>query len=169
MAMQRQLWSINGLATELGMDRRTLAKMLDGVPADGTLKGGTPGWHLNTALDLIADKNSGAKRRPVSRKSARADAAILGNYIDRLENWQELRSEPEVVLAIDEVAKMFGVTCETVLVWLRAGMPCRERGCFETGDGFKLVPCWTFDWVSSLSALADVAHDGRAQRALKLL
>jgi hypothetical protein len=31
MAMQRQLWSINALSTELGTDRRTLAKRLDGL------------------------------------------------------------------------------------------------------------------------------------------
>ncbi len=34
MALQRQFWSINALSTELGLDRRTLAKRLDGlVPA----------------------------------------------------------------------------------------------------------------------------------------
>jgi hypothetical protein len=31
MAMQRQLWSINALSTELGTDRRTLAKRLGGL------------------------------------------------------------------------------------------------------------------------------------------
>ncbi len=36
MAMQAQLWSINGLSTELGLDRRTIAKRLEGVaPAEG--------------------------------------------------------------------------------------------------------------------------------------
>lgn len=33
MALQRQLWSINALSTELGLDRRTLAKRLDGLVA----------------------------------------------------------------------------------------------------------------------------------------
>lgn len=32
MAMQRQNWSINGLAAELGIDRRTLAKRLQDLP-----------------------------------------------------------------------------------------------------------------------------------------
>ena len=31
MALQRQLWSINGLSTELGTDRRTLARRLEGL------------------------------------------------------------------------------------------------------------------------------------------
>lgn len=49
MAMTRQLWSINGLATELGMDRRTVARRLSAAPPDGKLKG-KPAWFLETAL-----------------------------------------------------------------------------------------------------------------------
>ncbi len=157
MAMQRQLWTINGLATELGMDRRTLAKLLDGVAANGTLKGGRPGWHLNTALDLIADKNRGPRSAPASRKTARADAAILGNYIDRLENWRDLRSEPEVVLAIDELAEMLDVPRETVLVWLRAGRDetpkCSVpfRGVIEVKNVKKII-------IRDLENLGEVAR-----------
>ena len=33
MAMTRQLWTLNGLATELGKDRRTLGRALRHVPA----------------------------------------------------------------------------------------------------------------------------------------
>ena len=73
-----------------------------------------------------------------------------------------------MVLAIDDLAEMLGVTCDTVLVWLRAGMPCRERGCYETGDGFRLVPSWAFDWIGSLSAQAYAAGDERGRRALRL-
>lgn len=32
MAMTRQKWSVNGLSVELGLDRRAVAKMLDGCP-----------------------------------------------------------------------------------------------------------------------------------------
>lgn len=52
MAMTSKLWSINGLATELGMDRRTVAARLRNVPPDGRLKG-SPAWYLPTALDAI--------------------------------------------------------------------------------------------------------------------
>jgi hypothetical protein len=88
VSIRETVWSINGLATELGMDRRTLANSLDGVPADGSLKGGRPGWYFLTVADLIDEKRRGRARGPVSRKPARADAAILGNYHDRLENWR---------------------------------------------------------------------------------
>ena len=52
MAMTPKLWSINALATELGMDRRTVAKKLSGVRPSGTLNG-SPTWHLTVALEAI--------------------------------------------------------------------------------------------------------------------
>ncbi len=39
MAMTQRLWSINALATELGMDRRTVAKKLAAVRPSGLLNG----------------------------------------------------------------------------------------------------------------------------------
>ena len=39
MAMSKQLWSINALATEFGRDRRTISRALDEVPPDGTISG----------------------------------------------------------------------------------------------------------------------------------
>ena len=52
MAMTPKLWSINGLATELAMDRRTVAKKLSGVRPSGTING-SPAWHLTVALEAI--------------------------------------------------------------------------------------------------------------------
>src|SRR5690242_1042340 len=60
MAMTRQLWTINGLATELGKDRRTLGRVLRHVAADGTTRGGYQGWFMETALrELSHCKASG--------------------------------------------------------------------------------------------------------------
>ena len=56
MAMTRRLWTLNGLATELGKDRRTLGRALRHVPADGTTRGGYQGWFMETALRALSDK-----------------------------------------------------------------------------------------------------------------
>lgn len=53
MAMTRQLWTINGLATELGKDRRTLGKALRNIPADGKTRGGYKSWYMETALRAL--------------------------------------------------------------------------------------------------------------------
>jgi hypothetical protein len=52
MGMTRRLWSLNGLETETGRDRRTLGKMLSTVPPDGRL-GKHPAWYLTTVLSAI--------------------------------------------------------------------------------------------------------------------
>lgn len=53
MAMTKTLWSINGLAIELGLDRRTVAKRLGDVPPDGTTASGHKGWFLARALRVL--------------------------------------------------------------------------------------------------------------------
>lgn len=63
MAMTRRLWSINALATELSMDRRTIAKRLSGHTADGEIKG-HPAWHLDTALGAIQGRARPAPEAP---------------------------------------------------------------------------------------------------------
>ena len=65
MAMTRRLWSINGLATELDTDRRTLAKRLQDLPPAETKRVGSrieKRWHLQDVVDHLQD-NHKAKRR----------------------------------------------------------------------------------------------------------
>jgi hypothetical protein len=64
MAMTRQLWSINGLATELGKDRRTLGRALRHVAADGTTRGGYQGWFMETALRALGAKGQASSEDP---------------------------------------------------------------------------------------------------------
>jgi hypothetical protein len=54
--MMKRLWSISALAVELERDRRTVAKFLRGVPADGQLNG-KPAWYLQTALSALNNSN----------------------------------------------------------------------------------------------------------------
>jgi hypothetical protein len=54
MAMQKKLWSISALATELGLDRRTLSKRLEGLPPiEENRVGGRieKRWHLADVLE----------------------------------------------------------------------------------------------------------------------
>ena len=63
MAMTRKLWSINALATELGLDRRTVAKRLEGLPPATEKKVGSrieKRWHLADVLEHF--KNPQAAR-----------------------------------------------------------------------------------------------------------
>jgi hypothetical protein len=78
MAMTRQVWTLNGLATELGKDRRTLGKALRHVPADGTTRGGYQGWFMETALRVLSDKGHANREDPPTPSGF--------EIIDRVEN-----------------------------------------------------------------------------------
>ena len=118
MAMQRQLWSGNGLSTELLRDRRTVAKVLDGVPPDGYVNGHRR-WHMATAVAAIERWRRGNEadhadwtERPV----------LLEVICRRLAEWQKRHDRRSAVLTVPDCAALFGVEPETVLTWLRAGM-----------------------------------------------
>jgi len=64
MAMTRQLWTLNGLVTELSKDRRTLGRVLPGVPAGGTTRGGYQSWFMETALRALNDKGKASGENP---------------------------------------------------------------------------------------------------------
>src|SRR3954464_630052 len=52
MGMTPRLWTVNGLAVELGHDRRSLAARLALVPRDAQVQG-NPAWLLKTALATL--------------------------------------------------------------------------------------------------------------------
>jgi hypothetical protein len=63
--MKGQLWSQHALAKELGHNERTIARMLDSVPADGKITGGHRGWYLTTALAALSEYSaSSSQLRP---------------------------------------------------------------------------------------------------------
>jgi hypothetical protein len=53
MAMTPKLWSLSGLAVELGTNIRTISGALANVPADGSVDGGQNRWYLVTALAAL--------------------------------------------------------------------------------------------------------------------
>jgi hypothetical protein len=56
MAMTTKLWSLNSLATEVGVNIRTLGRALSGTQPDGELNG-HPAYYLRTALSALAARD----------------------------------------------------------------------------------------------------------------
>ena len=161
MAMQRQLLSVNSIAVELQRDRRTVARALDGVPADG-MRGNHRAWYLTTAIQAL---RSAEPRQHVSDRNS---GGLLNLFLSRLEDWEELRStKRRANLDIRSVAAAVGTNVETILTWLRVGAPYVKEGCRQTGDGFVLRPSWIIDWFLMASALAGSTKI-QAARALRL-
>jgi hypothetical protein len=71
MGMQRQLWSLNALSNELGMDRRTLAKRLQSLPPLETKeydKRTEKLWHMADVVEHLQRQKTkpGDKQKPVN-------------------------------------------------------------------------------------------------------
>jgi hypothetical protein len=74
MAMSRTSWSINALATEFGLDRRTVAKRLEGVIPVDLSPDGSPRWALADAAPALLNPGG---RKSLSRRSPPPGAEIL--------------------------------------------------------------------------------------------
>jgi hypothetical protein len=103
MAMQAKLWTMNGLSTELRMDRRKLGELLSAVPPDGKEQG-FPAWRMSTAVAALnaamaepkGDLDYNRERTRLAREQA--DKLALENAVAR----GELLPAAEVAKA-DEV------------------------------------------------------------------
>lgn len=60
--MTHKLWSINGLAAEFGLDRRTVAERLATVAPAGQVRG-SPAWRLRDAVPVLAPIMEAARAR----------------------------------------------------------------------------------------------------------
>jgi hypothetical protein len=95
MAMQPRLFSIEGLAVELGRDRRTVAKALRGVPAEGETSG-RPAWRIATAVAALRrreDTNGGSNHHAL--EVATREAERLADEIE--EAFERMRQQPDVI------------------------------------------------------------------------
>jgi hypothetical protein len=153
MAMQRQLYSPSALAVELGKDRRTIAKALDGVPQDGMVLG-RKAWFLTTAMRALGPGDGAA---PVARAGS---GGLLDIIRDRITDGRQLQEDEPLALPLTAVAEIMGVPVSTVLVWLRAGCPYYGTpGDWQTGDGFQLNLAWLAEWSALVGGLIERSGD----------
>jgi hypothetical protein len=160
LSMVRKLWSLNALSTELGRDRRTVSKMLAMTPPDGRLNG-HPAWLLTTALRALY-----AYEEPQPASAANSADVLLGSFIDRVVHWQEIHRGPPIEWTIEATAEGLGLTIETLVIWLRSGMPYAKEGNWVTGAGFVLVPSWVIDWQAKLTVLNKLFGNKHTERQL---
>src|SRR3954467_5614409 len=133
MAMTKALYSINALSVELGRDRRTVAGAARERPPGGANQG-KPAWFLSSALDVLDPKP------PPGRRTVRDGDrdGPLWHFASRLECWEEIRALTPRTHPIGQIAADYGVTVETVLGWLRAGLPFAQQGKSTLFEGSTL-------------------------------
>jgi hypothetical protein len=90
--MQSKLWTLNALAVELGHDRRTLARKLEGLaPDDETAHGGrvTRRWRLRRVVEHLYAAPERGELNPAQERARRdaeqADRLAMQNAVMRRE------------------------------------------------------------------------------------
>lgn len=80
MAYVAKLWSLNAAATELGIDRRTLGKRLDGLEPDGGSEA-RPAWLMKNIFEKLSlrSKSSDLDEERTRLARAQADAKEVEN------------------------------------------------------------------------------------------
>lgn len=86
MAMTKQLWSLSALAVEFGMDRRAVARRIDGIPPAGKLRK-ADAWHLEDVaallVELPAADADGLTIEEAKRRRAVAEAQLAEMQVAR--------------------------------------------------------------------------------------
>jgi len=96
MAMKAKIWTLNGLAVELGRDVRMLGKALSGVKPDGMV-GKNPGYCIETALSALRRRGATRSGQPGDRADAEAIFIELEELAVAIEDgFKRLRAEPDI-------------------------------------------------------------------------
>lgn len=82
MAMTKKLWSINALATEFGLDRRTVALRIKDIPPAGTSRGHNA-WALVDVAGVLAP--AGGRSTPYERPDPPPGMAIFRDLTNEFE------------------------------------------------------------------------------------
>jgi hypothetical protein len=92
--------------------------------------------------------------------------SVLSHWQWRLEGWYEIyvEREPRPVLTFAETCADWKVDRDTLLTWLRAGLPYVQEGDFETGEGFTIRSTHVHDWLAGLMCVGGSDADRRKLR-----
>jgi len=162
MSMQPQTWSISGLAVELGMDRRTLAKRLAHVPpVTGT--GRRKRWRLADVLaelnrhERLSHQHLGSGRTSDRRVDARhiLEQCVMPKecLVPWLpENAKGLR-ELGLVLDFPAAAKQQRVSKDELFHWWMLGAPVLPPAPGEDVGRFSIPHL--FVWRVAVKRLCD--------------
>jgi hypothetical protein len=131
------------------MDRRTLAKKLQGLPPAHVKRLKTrveKRWKLADVLPYI---QQGITEPVADDDSMECDDLFFMGLYDRLDNWKIIHPDGEEDLryTFQEAVEHLPGSADDIILWLRLGCPYIKRGSLETGEGFEFIPAHVLDWL----------------------
>ncbi len=98
---------------------------------------------------------------------------LAGHFLHRVREWAEIKgmrdkATPELLLDIEQMARMVGADVSDVITWLKAGLPYATKGDWDTFEGFQFRCHWAMDWLLLVSAATRFQNDAEGARELRL-
>jgi hypothetical protein len=84
--------------------------------------------------------------------------------LDRL----KMKKKSHMEVTIDQFANILRKERETILIWMRVGMPYASQGNWKTGEGFSIRLPHALEWLALVGAHLDAFGDKAAISALRL-
>lgn len=159
MMEQPRAWSVSGLAVELGRDRRTIARALEGLEPAGHGKGGELLFRLAPVAKALADAEHERLRDELARLRRKnsqngGGAAHLQDYL--LENRGPLHT-----LTGAQLMEMFEWRWEDMLELIAWGMPPVVIGRRGSPSGWIFSGPHVFRWLGIIGIAGNLHRDPR--------
>lgn len=149
------VYTVNGLSEETGIDRRTVKARLRDIPPTAK-KGRFDAWRLSEVLPFLMQES-----RPLGVSGG---DRLMEHFLDRVMNWREIEANHKtadarkwfpdakvvdglVVFTLEHIARMLQAESADVLVWTRAGLPFARKGNPTDGAGYLFYLPAVIDWT----------------------
>lgn len=155
-------WSVNALAAELGLDRRTLARRIEGLAPVGQSPRGDPLFRL---VDVLAAIERSPVQR-VARLHASAASAASAATVERL---LLERGGPAATLSGEDVCRMFRWTWPDLAELLAFGAPAVRSGSRTSEVGWVFAFHSFARYMGLLAGALDLEADASLAAGLRRL
>jgi hypothetical protein len=148
---QREYWSVNRLATELGVDRRSLARRLEDIEPAGKGPKGDKLYRLRDALDALGESPIAPPGFNAPLRNGNRSSGVPS--IDLAERRLYERAGPMATMTGEEICRMFGWSWRDLAELLGWGAPFMRAGARDSARG------WAFGFTHFAIWIADLAND----------
>lgn len=140
MAMTKRQWSVSALAVEFGLDRRTVAKRIEGIPPCGQERG-SPVWKLADVADALAGRTGGqAGVSATMAPPAGLEALARVPALDAAATLVMLQTAYKTPAAVAALAVASGASCAAAFALYRAAQMAMIQIVVEVSQECGIAP-----------------------------
>lgn len=155
-------WSVNALAAELGLDRRTLARRIEGLAPVGQSPRGDPLFRLVDVLAAI-------ERSPVQRVPRVGDRTASAASAATVERLLLERGGPAATLTGEDLCRMYGWQWPDLAELLGFGAPAVRCGSRTSERGWVFCFPSLARYIGLLAGALDLEADASLAAGLRRL